>query len=730
MTTDLIRGRAADCYIGGEQMGSEVPAKKHNLFPAASVCVFLLLLGLCAALFIRSYRQLEESLAAERTVYISELSNQLVDKVNRTQDQYFHESQLCANLLDANQPHTFGEVRAMLASEEEEEGVEFFLVDSRGTPYTLYGEPQPLESSDFLIELLYDQVPAASFQRHSGGKESWIFGCPVAPLTIGDMEFAAVLKAYDVSLFESSFALELFNQEGHSFILDDKGAIVIGTQLRQKFGYNIFASLKELGMEEGPLRAIRQAMREKRSGQLYADFNDAQWLLQYELLGNGAQYVFVLVPVSVTAALPLQYMRQTLAMAVLAVISLSVLFFIVMLFVFRNNRRKDAEVYQANLLVKSAEAKSDFLARMSHDIRTPLNGIIGMNYIASTHLEDRELVQDSLKKMDLSANYLLGLINDVLDMQKIESGKLELNRAPFSARELLESKEALVRPGMEEKGIRFVVSGLEELRRPYMGDELRISQILMNLLSNANKFTPPGGTVSLLARAEPLEDGRDRVTFTVEDTGVGMSQEYLQRLFQPFEQEHTGTAAQYGGSGLGLSIVYNLVQLMQGEIRVQSEQGKGSRFEVALTLERGAADALETEPAAPVEQVSLKGKRILLAEDNEINREIAEEILRMRGLEVVSGGDGRAALELFEQSEPGYFNAIITDIRMPVMDGYELARAVRAGAHPDGKTIAIMAMSANAFDEDVRKSLEAGMDAHLRKPIVMEELVAALQKYL
>lgn len=711
-------------------MKLKAPDKNHNLFLATSVCIFLLLLGLSATLFINNYRQLEASLAVERTVYISELSNQLVDKVNRTQNQYFHESRLYANLLNANEPHTFEEVRTILSGGDEEEGVEIFLVDNRGTPYTLYGESQPLESSEFLIDLLYNQVPAASFQRHSGGKESWIFGCPVEPLTIGGKTFAAILKAYDVSLFESSFALELFNQEGHSFIVDGKGAIVIGTHLRQKFGYNIFASFKELGMGEETLKTVQQAVQEKESGQLYADFGGAQWLLQYKLLGNGEQYVFVLVPVSVTAALPLQYMRQTLTMAVLAIITLSMLFFIVMLFVFRNNRRKDAEVYQASLLVKSAEAKSDFLARMSHDIRTPLNGIIGMNYIAATHLDDRELVKDSLKKMDLSANYLLGLINDVLDMQKIESGKLELNRAPFSARELLESKETLVRPGMEEKGIHFVMGGVEALRWNYIGDELRISQILMNLLSNANKFTPTGGTVSLEAQVEPLEDGRDRVIFTVEDTGVGMSQDYLRRLFQPFEQEHTETAAQYGGSGLGLSIVYNLVQLMQGQIRVESEKGKGSRFDIILTLERDMPDVKEAEPAAPEKQVTLEGKRILLAEDNEINLEIAEEILRMRGLEVVSGVDGRIALELFERSEPGYYNAIITDIRMPNMDGYEFAQAVRTSAHPDGKTIPIMAMSANAFDEDVRKSLNAGMDAHLRKPIVMEELEAALQKYL
>lgn len=711
-------------------MKPQLSVKNHNFFLATSVCVFLLLLAVFATLFINNYQRLEESLAAERTVYISELSDQLVNKVDRTQEQYYHESRLYANLLNATKPDAFEEVRAIFAVGEEEAGVEIFLVDGRGTPYTLDAEPQPLENSEFLIRLLYGQMQTASFQRYSGGEESWIFGCPIEPLNIEGMEFVAILKAYDVSLFESSFTLELFNQQGYSFIVNEKGAVVIGTRLRQKFGYNIFASLRELGMAEEALQTVQQAVQNKESGQLYSNFDSAQWLLQYELLGNGEQYVFVLAPVSVTAALPLQYMRQTLTMAALAILALAMLFFIVMFVVFRNNRRRDAEVYQANLLVKSAEAKSDFLARMSHDIRTPLNGIIGMNYIASAHLDDKELVKDSLKKMDISANYLLGLINDVLDMQKIESGKMELNPAPFSVRELLENKDTLVRPGMEKKGIRFVTGGLEELRWTYIGDQLRISQILMNLLSNANKFTPSGGTVSLLAHAEPMEDGKDRVTFSVEDTGVGMSQAYLLRLFQPFEQERRETAAQYGGSGLGLSIVYNLVQLMGGEIRVQSEQGKGSRFDVMLTLERGAPDVNESKPAAPEETGSLEGKRVLLAEDNALNREIAEEILRMRGLEVVSGGDGKIALELFEQSKPGYFDAIITDIRMPVMDGCELARAVRESARPDGSTIPILAMSANAFDEDVRRSMAAGMDAHLKKPIVMDELEAALQTYL
>lgn len=690
--------------------------------------VFVALLVMDFMFFINNYRQLEESLATERTVYISELSKQLVDKINKMQEHLFQEARLYADLLEMEQPQTFAEAEKLFATVEETGDKQVFFVDGEGRIYGLDKKIEYLENVEFISNLLYEDSQGQSFERNSIGEERWIFGCPVDN-RIEDIHIKAVLVAYDASSFQSSLAMELFNQQGYSFLVDQNGAVVIGIQEDQLFGYNLLSSFREIGMDGEILQGIREDMAEWDGGQTYAQFDNATWLIQYDLLDNGTQYVFVLVPVSVTAELPFRYMNLTLITGLLAIVIIMATFLGVMLLTARANRKKDAEVYQATLLAKSAEAKSDFMSRMSHDIRTPLNAVIGMNYIAEANLDNREKLENCHKEIAFSANYLLELINDMLDMQKIESGKLTLNSEPFSMLELQKSVETINRTRMEEKGIRFVVqdSGFETWN--YMGDKLRVSQVLMNLLSNACKFTEPGGSVVLEATVQKKQEKMDLVRFSVTDTGIGMSEEYLSRLGRPFEQETSGTASEHGGSGLGLSIVYSLVALMGGTIEVKSEKGKGSSFTVILPLERAAAPEPVAE-AASRQPVLLHGKRVLLLEDNAINREIASELLSMEGVDVETAENGKIGLELFEQSEPGYYQMIVTDIRMPVMDGYEFARTVRGLNREDAHVIPIVAMSANAFDEDVKQSLASGMDDHLKKPIVVEEIRAALQKYL
>lgn len=701
---------------------------KPGLHAAIWLLAFIALLIMAAMLFVNNYTQLEGSLAAERTVYISELSKQLVDKINKMQEHLFQEARLYADLLRMEQPETFEEAETLFATVEAEGNRQVFVVDGEGRVYGLDKKVEYLENIEFISGLLYEGKQGQSFERNSIGEERWIFGCPV-DMFIGELPIKAVLVAYGASNFRSSFDMELFDQQGYSFLVDQNGAVVIGIQEDQLFGYNLLSSFREIGMDGEILQGIKADLAAGTSGQTYAQFNQATWLLQYDLLDSETQYVFVLVPVSITAQLPFRYMNRTLFTGLLAILILVAAFFGVMFLTAKANRRKDEAVYQATLLAKSAEAKSDFMSRMSHDIRTPLNAVIGMNYIAEANLDNREKLENCHKEIAFSANYLLELINDMLDMQKIESGKLTLNAEPFSLLELQKSVETINRTRMEEKGLRFVVkdSGFEAWN--YVGDKLRISQVLMNLLSNACKFTEKGGTVLLEVSVQERRDKFDLLKLSVTDSGIGMSEEYQARLGRPFEQESSSTASKHGGSGLGLSIVYNLVALMNGSISVKSEKGKGTAFTVLLPLER--ADTVpEHAAAAPRQPVSLAGKRILLLEDNAINREIASELLSMEGVCVETAEDGKNGLELFERSEPGYYQMIITDIRMPVMDGYEFAREVRGSNREDARIIPIVAMSANAFDEDVRMSLASGMNDHLRKPIVVEEVREALQKYL
>ena len=526
----------------------------------------------------------------------------------------------------------------------------------------------------------------------------------------------------------------------------------------------------------------------------------------------------------------------------------------------RNNQLSEA-INQANT---ANQAKSDFLSRMSHEIRTPMNAIIGMTALAAQNINHPEQVADCISKVGLSARYLLSLINDILDMSRIESGKVTLknDKIPFEA--FLNGVNAICYEQAAEKGVDYdaIVTGFTE--ETYMGDAMKLQQILLNLLSNAVKFTPKGGKIQLIARQERIEDDKALVKFIVNDTGIGISEAFQKVMFEPFEQEYAGTTTPYAGTGLGLAITKNLVNLMGGRIAVNSILGIGTEFTVSLPLgickETQAAyrlspkihleklsalvvddevlicqqaqellcgmgmkaewvdsgtkaialvqhkwmqhkrfdlvlvdwkmpgmDGIETarrireivgpevtiiiitayewtdieqdaraagvnlliskplfrrslisaferiyEEKKPektntlVPQYDFSGKRVLLVEDHLLNVEVAKRLLEGKGIAVEVAGNGLEALELFASSPAGYFDAILMDIRMPVMDGLTATRSIRQMKKQTSKTIPILAMSANAFDEDVEKSINAGMNAHLAKPIEPQRLYAAL----
>jgi CheY-like chemotaxis protein len=319
----------------------------------------------------------------------------------------------------------------------------------------------------------------------------------------------------------------------------------------------------------------------------------------------------------------------------------------------------------------------------------------------------------------------LQILNDVLDLSKISSGKLEIAQSPFAMENLLDSVETMVKTRCQEKKLRFVVDAPEHFDQDFLGDRLRISQILMNLLTNAVKFTPEGGTVTLSAQENLSLDGISQVIFHVKDTGIGMSPDFMKRIFQPFEQSDVFTTEKFGGSGLGLSIVKNLTDLMGGTVSVATEEGKGSDFTVSLPLKKTPKSA-KTTAKDEVDLTVLKGKSVLLAEDNEINQMIAQKIISSFGISVEVANNGQIALEKYLAKPAQSYDAILTDIRMPVMDGYQLAEAIRSAKKEDAKSVPIIALSANAFAEDVRSSLSHGMNAHLRKPINVEELRTTL----
>lgn len=331
--------------------------------------------------------------------------------------------------------------------------------------------------------------------------------------------------------------------------------------------------------------------------------------------------------------------------------------------------------------------------------------------------------------MENTSKYLLNLINDILDMSKIESGKMEIASKAFSMEDLLQNIKNMLEITAAEKNLEFKTVFHISSKYGYLGDALRINQVLMNLLSNAFKFTRQGG-VSLEVSTERADDRYDRITVVIADTGVGMSPEYLKNIFTPFLQESNETAETYGGSGLGLSIVKSLLDLMGGTISVHSEKGVGTKFVVCLPLERTDIQTREIDEDTPGKVDTLAGKRVLVAEDNELNAEITIEVLRMKGLEVDWAKTGKEAVERFLSAEPGWYSLILMDIHMPEMDGLTAAKTIRASGHPDAATIPICALSANAFEDDAAASREAGMNDHLKKPLELDQLYAALVKYI
>ena len=397
-------------------------------------------------------------------------------------------------------------------------------------------------------------------------------------------------------------------------------------------------------------------------------------------------------------------------------------------FIFQNISEEKQKIQQLEQKLLAAEdaskSKTTFLSRMSHEIRTPINGIIGMLSLARGQVVTESVVDGYLQKAEDLSKHLVALVNDILDMSRIEAGKIELENAPFDIRSLAQNLRNMFQTNVEAKGIRFEMELLDFDGYYLVGDAFRLSQVIVNFLSNALKFTSEG-EIRVTFRQLLKENGIVDLMIRVHDTGIGMQPEFLNRIFRPFEQESVETAKKYGGTGLGMAISDQIIHLMGGEIMIDSMPGKGSDFMVYLHLP--AAEQAETEEVAAVKEAyeddyTFAGKHILMAEDNEINAEIAMEILQTAGAQVTIAEDGEEAVEKFMASDIGYYDFILMDIQMPKLDGRAATGRIRQADRADAKSTLIFALSADAFLEDERMSREAGMDGHFAKPVDFEQV--------
>lgn len=395
--------------------------------------------------------------------------------------------------------------------------------------------------------------------------------------------------------------------------------------------------------------------------------------------------------------------------------------------------RKEQEkaLMEALMEAKRANtAKTEFLSHMSHDIRTPINGILGMLDISEMNAEDQETQKECRGKIRTAAEHLLSLINDVLDISKLESGTLELAEEPFHIRTLMDGCESILKSQAQERGIDMIENIEASPHESLIGSPLHLRQILINIIGNAIKYNDPDGKIYIRVSEIDEENGNAIYRFEIKDTGIGMSEEFQKHLFEPFTQEANNARTYYQGTGLGMAITKNLVEQMHGRIEVQSSLGQGSTFIVTLPLKIDDEPELRKKKSSEDNEIiNLKGVKVLLAEDNELNREIARYMLEDAGITVEETVNGKEAAETFEQSETGEFSCILMDVMMPVMDGIEATRKIRAADHADAAKIPIIAMTANAFAEDIKKVKDAGMNEHLAKPVNAKKMLQVIAQY-
>ncbi|WP_297999243.1 ATP-binding protein [uncultured Oscillibacter sp.] len=616
----------------------------------------------------------------------------------------------------------------------------------------IFGDPVELNHPEPFLESLRNGERKAASATGSDGGGVILFGVPCEyPMSSGGGSLALVVGLSTKYMGEVLF-LDSDQSLSYSFVIRKDGSYVVGNEGDAHENYfdrltNIFA-----GQDMEADACIEQLQAAMNAGEDYSTIVKNGGSRRHIYCTNLPYCEWYLVTV-----LPFERLDNAISgmgsrwliivyAASFAVIAMLLYIFFRYLKLFRNqvseltriNAEMDAARKAAEQARKEAEqanaAKQEFLSSMSHDIRTPMNAIIGMTSLALDNTDDPKRVRDYLGKIALSSKHLLGLINDVLDISKIESGKMTLNVEPVSLREAMDSIVNIMQPQVTAKNQQFKVAAREILSENVCCDGVRLNQVLINLLGNAVKFTPEKGAVQLTVYQEALPEDASRVRthFLVSDTGIGMSKEYQKVIFESFSREDNTRVRKTEGSGLGMAITKCIVDAMGGTISVRSEQGRGSEFHVVLDLEKAAAPAASEAADGAAERVNdvvLKGRRILLAEDNELNWEVARELLSILELELDWAENGEICVEKFRNSPAGHYDAIIMDVRMPVMDGYEATAAIRRLEREDAD-IPIIAMTADAFSEDIQRCLERGMNDHLAKPIDIQAVTFKLKKYL
>ena len=615
--------------------------------------------------------------------------------------------------------------------------------------------------SKLLLDLRngYNIGKLVSLDYNQKKKDGYLVAIPCQEYTIKGETYTAIGTLYDHSKLDSMLSVKSYNGNAYLFMLDNDGNITYTNQKEDKFFRNYFL-LKHLKGDQAITEEEADSLQKKLDGReqgVELVESDKPYYLGYCPIENNNTMLICIVEKSVVDNVLRDYQKtivfETILMAGFILLLFAGLFYSISRrslaeqkaeYEKRNNEiqtqaMKDME--ESNKKLKKAKdittealqtaenankAKTDFLSNMSHDIRTPMNAIIGMTSLIRHDAGNKAKVIEYADKIDISSQHLLGIINDVLDMSKIEAGKTVFKYTDFSILDFITELNTIFHSQIDEKNQTLTIIK-ENIRHEWVnGDQVHLMQIFSNLVSNAVKYTQEGGKIQFLVEeCETKSSVYAKYRFLVSDNGMGMSADFKDTIFDAFTRAESSMTNKIQGTGLGMAITKNLVEAMGGTIDVESELGQGSCFEVLIDLriaeDRFVSSAEQAEKDEPAGNV-LKGMRFLCAEDNELNAEILMELLKIEGAECTICENGKRVLEAFEQSAPGDYDMILMDVQMPVMNGYEATKAIRRSSHELAKTIPIIAMTANAFSEDIQHSLAAGMNAHVSKPVEMKVL--------
>ena len=615
--------------------------------------------------------------------------------------------------------------------------------------------------SKLLLDLRngYNIGKLVSLDYNQKKKDGYLVAIPCQEYTINGETYTAIGTLYDHSKLDSMLSVKSYNGNAYLFMLDNDGNITYTNQKEDKFFRNYFL-LKHLKGDQAITEEEADSLQKKLEGReqgVELLGSDKPYYLGYCPIENNNTMLICIVEKSVVDNVLKDYQKTigftTLLMAGFILLLFAGLFCSISRrslaeqkaeYEKRNNEIQTQamkEMEESNKKLKKAKdittealqtaenankAKTDFLSNMSHDIRTPMNAIIGMTSLIRHDAGNKAKVIEYADKIDISSQHLLGIINDVLDMSKIEAGKTVFKYTDFSILDFITELNTIFHSQIDEKNQTLTIIK-ENIRHEWVnGDQVHLMQIFSNLVSNAVKYTQEGGKIQFLVEeCETKSSVYAKYRFLVSDNGMGMSADFKDTIFDAFTRAESSMTNKIQGTGLGMAITKNLVEAMGGTIDVESELGQGSCFEVLIDLriaeDRFVSSAEQAEKDEPAGNV-LKGMRFLCAEDNELNAEILMELLKIEGAECTICENGKRVLEAFEQSAPGDYDMILMDVQMPVMNGYEATKAIRRSSHELAKTIPIIAMTANAFSEDIQHSLAAGMNAHVSKPIEMKVL--------